>query len=115
PSWIYAKLERWHHLSFLKAKEVTDLLTRIKMDALEPRKIAALLHLIKEDLGYQLHRSVQAVKYDLSNEPTATFRFSDGVIDLTARVKRSSFELWIAEELKQIEVCLDSLLKTSGV
>jgi hypothetical chaperone protein len=115
PSWIYGKLERWHHLSFLRAKDVMDLLNRIKTDAMEPQKIAALIHLIKEDLGYQLHQSVQAVKYDLSNNLSATFRFSDGIIDVTPKVKRSSFEAWIAEELKQIECCLDSLLKTSGV
>jgi hypothetical chaperone protein len=115
PSWIYGKLEHWHHLSFLRAKDVMDLLTRIKTDAVEPQKIAALIHLIKEDLGYQLHQSIQAVKYDLSNNLAATFRFSDGIVDLTAKVKRSSFETWISEDLKQIETCLDSLLKTSGV
>ena len=115
PSWIYGKLERWHHLSFLRAKDVMDLLTRIKADAIEPEKIAALIHLIKEDLGYQLHQSIQAVKYDLSNKVAATFRFADGAVDLTARVERTSFEAWISEELKQIESCLDSLLKASGV
>jgi hypothetical chaperone protein len=92
-----------------------DLLNRIKNDAIEPQKIAALIHLIKEDLGYQLHQSVQAVKYDLSNNLAATFRFHDGIVDLTARVERPSFEAWISEELKQIESCLDSLLRVSGV
>ena len=92
-----------------------DLLSRIKTDAIEPQKIAALIHLIREDLGYQLHQSVQAVKYDLSNNPAAMFRFHDGVVDVTARVERSSFEAWISEELKQIESCLDSLLRVSGV
>ena len=115
PAWIYGKLERWHHLSFLRAREVMDLLKRIKEDAVEPEKIAALIHLIKEDLGYQLHQSVQAVKYELSSKASATFRYSDGAIDLTAAVKRSSFEGWVSEELKQIEFCLDSLLKASGV
>jgi hypothetical chaperone protein len=115
PSWIYGKLERWHHLSFLRAKDVMDLLTRIKTDAVEPQKIAALIHLIKDDLGYQLHQSVQAVKYELSNNASATFRYSDGAVDLTAKVKRSSFENWISDELKQIESCLDSLFKASGV
>jgi hypothetical chaperone protein len=115
PSWIYGKLERWHHLSFLRAKDVMNLLTSIKTDAIEPQKIAALIHLIKEDLGYQLHQSIQGVKYDLSNNLAATFRFSDGVVDLTARVERSSFETWIWEELRQIESCLDSLLSASGV
>jgi hypothetical chaperone protein len=115
PAWIYGKLERWHHLSFLRAKDVMDLLTRIKTDAVEPQKIAALIHLIKEDLGYQLHQSVQAVKYELSNNAAATFHYSDGAVDLTAKVKRSSFESWISDELKQIGSCLDSLLKASGV
>ncbi len=115
PSWIYGKLERWHHLSFLRAKDVMNLLTSIKTDAVEPQKIAALIHLIKEDLGYQLHQSIQAVKYDLSNNLAATFRFSDGAVDLTAGVQRSSFESWISEELRQIESCLDSLLSASGV
>lgn len=115
PSWIYGKLEHWHHLSFLRARDVMDLLTRIRTDAVEPQKIAALIHLIKEDLGYQLHQSVQAVKYELSNKAAATFRYSDGAVDLTAAVKRSSFESWISDELKQIESCLDSLLKASGV
>jgi hypothetical chaperone protein len=115
PAWLYGKLERWHHLSFLRARDVMDLLTRIKTDAIEPQKISALIHLIKEDLGYQLHQSVQAVKYELSNNAAATFRYSDGAVDLTARVKRSSFESWISDELEQIESCLDSLLKASGV
>jgi hypothetical chaperone protein len=115
PSWIYGKLERWHHLSFLRAKEVMDLLTRVRTDAVEPQKIAALIHLIKEDLGYQLHQSIQAVKYELSNNGAATFHYSDGAVDLRAGVKRSSFESWISDELKQIESCLDSLLKASGV
>lgn len=115
PAWIYGKLEHWHHLSFLRAKDVMDLLARIKTDAVEPQKIAALIHLIKEDLGYQLHQSIQAVKYELSNNTAATFHFSDGIVDLTAKVTRSSFESWVSEELKQIETCLDSLLKTTGV
>lgn len=115
PSWIYGKLERWHHLSFLRGREVMDLLNHIKTDAIEPQKIAALIHLIKEDLGYQLHQSVQAVKCELSNKPAATFRFSDGVVELTASVDRTSFEAWISEELMQIEACLDSLLRTGGV
>src|SRR5208282_3024521 len=109
PAWIYGKLECWHHLSFLKAKDVMNLLASMKTDALEPQKIAALLHLIKEDLGYQLHQSIQAVKNDLSENPAATFRFSDGTVDLTAKVKRSSFETWISDELRQIASCLDSL------
>jgi hypothetical chaperone protein len=114
PSWVYAKLERWHHLSFLKAKDAMEMLRSVQGQAIEPRKIAALIHLIKEDLGYRLHRAVQKVKSDLSCNPVATFRFSDGFVNLEESLERSVFEGWIIEELQQIEVCVDSIFTSSG-
>jgi hypothetical chaperone protein len=114
PGWVYAKLEHWHHLSFLKARDVLEMLKGVQVHALEPKKIAALSYLIKEDLGYQLHRSVQKVKSDLSSCPVATFSFLDGFIHLEAKVERASFEEWIAEDLQQIEHCVDSIFETSG-
>jgi hypothetical chaperone protein len=115
PSWVYAKLERWHHLSFLKANDVMNMLKSVKAQALEPEKIAALQHLIREDLGFHLHRAVQNVKCDLSNQTLAMFRFSDGIADLQAPIQREMFESWIASELQQIATCVDSLLLSSGI
>ena len=89
--WVYAKLERWHHLSLLRTKDVMDMLKSTHAQAIEPEKIAALMHLIREDLGYQLHQSVQRTKSDLSKNSVSTFRFSDGFIDLSATVKESFF------------------------
>ncbi len=114
PGWVYSKLERWHYLSFLKARDTMEMLRGVQGHALETLKIKALIHLIKEDLGFRLHRAVQAVKCNLSNHPTATFKFEDGVVDIEATVQRSVFEGWIAEELEQIENCVDSLLRNSG-
>ena len=115
PNWVYIRLERWHHLSLLRAKSVLDMLKSVHAQALEPEKIGALIHFIKEDLGFHLHRSVQKVKCDLSNRDTAEFGFSDGFVDLKAIVKRTQFEEWISEELAQIAQCVDSLLTSSGV
>jgi hypothetical chaperone protein len=115
PNWVYIKLERWHHLSLLRAKDVLDMLKGVHAQSLEPEKIAALIHFIKEGLGFQLHRAVQKVKCDLSNAPVTTFRFSDGFVELEALVERASFEEWISEELGQIAGCVDSLLRSSGV
>jgi hypothetical chaperone protein len=115
PNWVYIKLERWHHLSLLRAKDVLDMLKSVHAQSLEPEKIGALIHFIKEDLGFQLHRAVQKVKCELSNAPATTFQFADGFVDLNAVVKRASFEEWISEELGQIAACVDSLLNSSGV
>jgi hypothetical chaperone protein len=115
PTWVYAKLERWHHLSFLKAKDTMNLLASVRTQALEPEKIEALIHLVNEDLGYFLHQAVQKTKCELSVKEAARFRLADGVIDLDAVVERSSFEGWIADEVSAIESCVDSLLRSSGV
>jgi hypothetical chaperone protein len=115
PNWVYAKLERWHHLSFLRTNSVIGMLNSTLAEAFEPEKIVALLHLIREDLGYELHRAVQRVKRDLSEHTAAPFQFSDGVIEIDAPVKRTDFEEWIAEDLAQIEASVDSLIADSGV
>jgi hypothetical chaperone protein len=114
PGWVYSKLERWHYLSLLKARDTMEMLRGVQGHALEPEKIKALVHLIKEDLGFRLHRAVQAVKCDLSHHPVAMFKFSDGVVDIETKLERGVFESWIAEELEKIEICVDSLLVSSG-
>ncbi len=115
PAWIYANLERWHYLSFLRTNNVREILKSAHARALEPEKIAALIEVIDQDLGYQLHQAVQQVKFELSRSATAEFRFRDGSLDLSIGVTRAEFETWIAEELRAVERCVDSLLKRSGV
>ncbi len=115
PAWPYSGLERWHHLSFLKSSEVIEQLERIKAQALEPEMIENLIHLIKYDLGYQLHRAVQKLKTELSSWNSSEFEFRDGNLVLQATVDRVSFEEWIEHELDQIASCIDGLLTRTGV
>jgi hypothetical chaperone protein len=115
PAWPYASLERWHHLSFLKTNEVMTMLDTIKWQAVHPDRIEALIHLIKNDLGYQLHQAVQRVKCDLSCHREAKFAFTDGDLTLDAIVYRADFESWIGPDLTQIETCVDSLLERTSV
>lgn len=117
PAWIYANLERWHYLSFLRTRNVLEILTAAGKRASEPDKIQALLALIDEDLGYQLHQAVQRTKTTLSREPIAEFIFSGpeaGTLDLRTSVTRADFEGWIRPELVQIAASVDALLKVAG-
>ena len=88
---------------------------RLRARAQEPEKIEALINLVEEDLGYQLHQAVQRVKMDLSHEESAEFRFRDGSMDIVATVSRADFEEWIAEDLRSIERCVDGLLLASNI
>ena len=115
PTWVYAKLERWHHLSFLKAKDIMNMLASVKAQALEPKKIEAFIHLVNEDLGYHVHQAVQKTKCDLSMETAARFQLSDGSLEIDTVAERSCFESWIAGEVAAIEGCVNSLLESSGI
>ena len=120
PAWIYAQLEHWHYLSFLRTNNVREILRSARIRALEPDKIEALIAVIEGDLGYQLHQAVQKVKFELSQRNHAEFAFRDGApgastIDLSIPVTRAQFESWIAEDLAAIEHSVDALLKSTGV
>lgn len=115
PAWIYANLERWHYLSFLKTRNVAEILRSARARAQEPEKIEALINLVEEDLGYQLHQAVQRLKVELSHRESAEFWFRDGSMDIVAEVSRVDFEGWITEELRSIERCVDTLLAASNI
>ncbi len=115
PQWVYSKLERWHHVSLLKSRDTLNMLRSVQAQALEPEKIRALITLINEDLGYQLHGAVQNVKVQLSTAERAHFHFDDEVAVIDAEVDRREFEDWISDELQMIESCVDGLLQKTGV
>ena len=115
PAWIYANLERWHYLSFLKTRNVAEILKSARARAQEPDKIEALINLVEEDLGYQLHQAVQRLKMELSRQESAEFWFRDGSMDIVAEVSRLDFEGWIADDLEALERCVDSLLTSSTI
>ena len=115
PAWIYANLERWHYLSFLRTNNVRQILKSAHVRALEPEKIAALIAIVEQDLGYQLHQAVQRVKFELSRSHRAEFAFREGGLDLRIPVTRSEFETWIDEELRAIAGSVDSLLQNTGI
>ncbi len=115
PAWIYTNLERWHYLSFLRTRNVTEILKGAQARALEPEKIEALKTLLDEDLGFQLHAAVQRLKYALSSSEEAEFRFDESGLSLRVPVTRAQFEGWIAEELLAIENAVDRLLRDTGI
>ncbi len=115
PTWVYAKLERWHQLSLLKAPATMHRLRELVRESLEPDKIRALVHVLDTDLGYALFQSVERTKLALSDAPRATFAFADGPVAIEMVVAREEFEAWIARELHEIEQCVDRLMAVARV
>ena len=115
PAWIYIKLERWHHLSFLKSKETMDLLKSLRVQSTEADQIESLIQLVNEDLGFYLHSAVQRTKLELSAQEATVFSFKVPGISISSLVTRKQFESWIKEETDEISRCVDGLLKRTSV
>jgi len=115
PVWLYTKLRRWHHLSFLKSPKTIEMLEEIADQSAEPGKIRALLHLIDHDLGYHLYRAVERAKVELSSQESTRFVFNDGPIAIDQPLTRADFEQWTAEETGQMAASVDRLLDRTGV
>jgi hypothetical chaperone protein len=114
PNWVYFKLERWHHLSFLKSAETLNMLKSVAAQAVESEKIGRLLYVVQHDLGYQLHQAVQHAKIMLSHTEDTRFHFSHGDTEVNEALTRADFESWIQEELGQVRDHVDALLSKTG-
>lgn len=115
PVSYFYKLARWHHLSFLAGKRVRAELERLHRFARHPERIAALMHIVAANQAFHLHKSVERVKVELSTHEHATFRYTDGPVDIRADVARRDFERWIAPVTSAITSCLDDTMAQAGV
>ena len=115
PSWLYTNLERWHYLSFLKSNKTMQMLAELRLQAFEPEKIAALMHVVEDDLGYQLYRAVEQTKIELSERELSALTFHDAALAIEQPVRRDAFEAWIEADISAIASCLDRLLDQTGV
>ena len=115
PAWVYARLERWHTLSFLRTHGVRELLRTSELRALEPEKIKALRSLVENDLGYHLHRAVQRLKVELSSASEAVFRFDGEAFTLQETVHRADFESWVEPDVRRMEAAVEAVLQEAGV
>jgi hypothetical chaperone protein len=115
PAWVYAKLERWHHVAFLNTPKTLRLLRDLQRHVDDPEPIEQLLALIEHNLGYHLYRAVERAKLDLSRGEETLFRFDHAPVLVERRIVRSEFESWIGKELAAIESCVDGLLDSTGI
>jgi hypothetical chaperone protein len=113
PSWLFARLRRWHHLSFLKDADTMRLLDRLEQGATAPERIEKLVRVVKEDLGLPLHQAVERGKLALSAAPRA--RLACAELELALDFSRPELEGWIAPELDAIDAVVGGVLERAGV
>ena len=115
PSWIFKEFERWHYLSFLKTQKTMTMLDRVRLEALEPQKIENLIHVIDDELGFKLYKSIERTKVDLSDEDRSSFVFEDSPVSIEKNLDRLEFEDWIDPYILEMSKCINRLLARCNI
>jgi hypothetical chaperone protein len=115
PGSYFADFSNWSRLALMRNRRTMEELKRLQRQAADPAAIARLIAVIDNELGYPLYDAIGRVKRSLSENQSATFRFSGAGLEIEAEVTRAMFETWIANDLARIEATVDTALLASGV
>ena len=115
PAYLHSAFAQWHQLSFLKSAATTAELRKLIAASECPEQLEALSDIIQQDLGFELHQAIAALKVELSGADHAALRFDAGGVKIEAEVSRADFEQWIAPDLKDITDAMDSTLQRAGL
>ena len=115
PVWVYSQLSSWHHMFLLKDPKTMAILQQVKKQATARDKVAALIQIISENLGYALYRAVEHTKVELTEKEVGSFSFLLATLPLEDSLERWQFESWIQEDIQKIAACIRELLDKAGV
>jgi hypothetical chaperone protein len=115
PQHFFAAFSRWHQLSWLKDPKILADLDAITDDSEEPAKLTALRTIIDHDLGLDLYAAVTAAKMQLSSDAATEFRFNRSGVRLDARIARTDFERWIADDIAKIKAAMERAMDSAGL
>ena len=115
PVWVYSQLSSWHHMFLLKEPKTMAVLRQVRNQATERDKVAALIQIIAENLGYALYRAVEQTKVELTEKELAKFVFLQSTVQMEDSLERWQFESWIQDDIQNIAGCTRSLLDQCGI
>jgi hypothetical chaperone protein len=113
PPGYFTDFADWSRLALMRNRRTLEELRRLQRDAVDPAPIGRMIALIENEQGFPLYDAVGRLKRALSSQDAAEFRFSGGGVNVSADVRRSEFEEWIAEDLRRIEAALDMALRSA--
>jgi hypothetical chaperone protein len=115
PPEYYSSFARWHRLSLMRAPKTMRDIEAVARTAMYPDRLGALLKLIRDELGYELYRTVSGVKAELSRAESAVLRFHHADFAIEQTISRRDFEHWIAPDIARIAATVDSALAEAGL
>ena len=114
PAYVHAAFSQWHQLSWLKTPHTMRELRTLAAASEAPDAIDKLIAFLELDLGFELYQAIGRVKAQLSEGDEAELAFASHGIAIGARVSRSDFEDFIAEDIRRIARTMDEALANAA-
>jgi hypothetical chaperone protein len=115
PPEYFSSFARWHRLSLMKAPRTLRAIAEVAAGAAHPERLRALITLIEDEMGYQLYQVVSSVKAALSKAESAQLSFHHKNIHIEETIRRTDFEIWIAEDIARMAETVDLALERAGL
>jgi hypothetical chaperone protein len=113
PEW-YSSFARWHRLSLMKNPRTLREMREVMAGTRDPHRLANLIALIEDEMGYRLYQTVSAAKAALSSAETTRLSFRHKELEIDTEVTREQFDAWIAPDLAQFAAAIDRVLDAAG-
>ncbi|CAN5496981.1 Hsp70 family protein [soil metagenome] len=113
PVHIINKLDRWHRINLLKNQRDLTSIAEIIVSSDRPEDVKRLQTLIREHLGFQLFKSVEAAKAELSTDNETSIYFKR--LGLDEAISRREFEGISVAIFEQIRVAILDTLNAASV
>lgn len=113
PEW-YSSFARWHRLSLMKNPRTLREMREVMAGTRDPHRLANLIALIEDEMGYRLYQTVSAAKAALSTADETRLSFHHRDLSLEISITREQFEAWIAADIAQFATAVDRVLAEAG-
>ena len=113
PDW-YSAFARWHRLSLMRNPKTLREMREVMRGVQDPHRLANLIALIEDEMGYRLYQTVAAAKAALSSAEATKLSFQHKELDINVTITREQFEGWIAPDIARFGTAVEQVLQQAG-
>ena len=115
PAHLGAKLDRWQTIPDLSKTENISIIRQARVNGNNPNGFLALECLALKNYGFPLFEVIEQSKRHLSAEELTHLRMNVEDIDLNMELTRREFQTLILEEMAQVQLGIQEVLRKAGL
>lgn len=115
PSKYFFNISNWEKMNFYNSYKIIEELNRYYVFTGKDSKLKNLITLVEKNLGYQIFKSIEQTKIDLSKRNDTDFYFKNYDIFIEEPISIEKYNEIISNNILKIENYLDEFLKLNNI